>query len=278
MITFATDTTPSLADLDANFADLYAFWNLLTITDRTKPGVGNGGYIGFGAYFDTAWRNSVATKGGVALRFNGDRLQFMAGANSGAAGTAFGAFQEAGGVGTDGKFYWNCVTDWSGASYANFLANASGQRAINAYCAHNSAGGAILARVDYTAAKFLEFTFGASIVGTVTTNGTTTSYNTSSDARLKANVADATVDSGAVLDAVQVRSFDWLADESHCRAGFVAQELVTAVPEAVTAGDAGASLAGEGARQWAVDMSKLVPLLVLEVQRLRARVATLEAA
>ncbi len=105
--------------------------------------------------------------------------------------------------------------------------------------------------------------------GSVTSNGSVVAYNTSSDVRLKTNIAPA-ADAGALLDAVQVRQFDWLSDDSHQRYGFIAQELVEVVPEAVHA-------PADPDDMMAVDYSKLVPLLVREIQSLRARVAALEA-
>lgn len=101
--------------------------------------------------------------------------------------------------------------------------------------------------------------------------GTAVRYNTTSDARLKENVADAQ-DAGSIIDGIRVRSFDWKAG-GHTDYGFVAQELVEHVPDAVKVGDAGETVSDA----WQVDYSKLVPLLVKEVQSLRARVAQLEA-
>jgi len=105
-------------------------------------------------------------------------------------------------------------------------------------------------------------------VGTIFTNGSSTSYNTSSDQRLKDNIADAPSASDDI-DAIQVRSFDWKADGSHQKYGMVAQELQSVAPEAVT-GDA------DSDEMMAVDYSKLVPMLVKEIQTLRNRVAQLE--
>jgi hypothetical protein len=107
-------------------------------------------------------------------------------------------------------------------------------------------------------------------VGSITTTGTTTTYNTSSDARLKENIADAE-DAGAKVDAIQVRQFDWKADGSHQDYGMVAQELLTVAPEAVSGDPESDDMMG-------VDYSKLVPMLVKEIQSLRARVAQLEGA
>ncbi len=49
----------------------------------------------------------------------------------------------------------------------------------------------------------------------------------------------------------------------------IAQELQSVAPEAVTEGDTETDMMG-------VDYSKLVPMLVKEIQSLRARVAQLE--
>jgi hypothetical protein len=121
-----------------------------------------------------------------------------------------------------------------------------------------------------TSSNHITFHNGNGQVGSISTNGSTTSYNTSSDARLKENIADAE-DAGAKVDAIQVRQFDWKADGSHQDYGMVAQELMTVAPEAVSGDPESDDMMG-------VDYSKLVPMLVKEIQSLRARVAQLEGA
>jgi len=106
-------------------------------------------------------------------------------------------------------------------------------------------------------------------VGSINVTASATSYNTSSDARLKENIANAPSASDDI-DAIQVRSFDWKADGSHQRYGMVAQELNAVAPEAVSEGETEDDMMG-------VDYSKLVPMLVKEIQSLRARVAQLES-
>lgn len=93
-------------------------------------------------------------------------------------------------------------------------------------------------------------------------------YNVTSDARLKTNVADAD-DAGEIVDAIKVRQFDWVETGSHMHHGFVAQELYEAAPVAVTKPE-------DDEAMWSVDYSKLVPILVKEIQSLRTRVAQLE--
>lgn len=112
----------------------------------------------------------------------------------------------------------------------------------------------------------------ASAVGSISVTSTTTAFNTTSDRRLKTNITDFTA-SGPIIDAIQPREFDWKVNGNHDR-GFIAQELYQVYPGAVLKGDDDATIKD----QWAVDYSKLVPVLVAEVKALRARVAALEAA
>ena len=105
-------------------------------------------------------------------------------------------------------------------------------------------------------------------VGQIVTSGSSTSYNTSSDQRLKENIADAD-DAGSKVDAIQVRKFDWKADGSHQDYGMIAQELLEVAPEAVSVPEDSEEMMG-------VDYSKLVPMLIKEIQSLRNRVAQLE--
>jgi hypothetical protein len=109
---------------------------------------------------------------------------------------------------------------------------------------------------------------GSPYVGSITSTTSATAYNTSSDERLKDNIKDSD-DSGSKVDAIQVRQFDWKADGEHQDYGMVAQELLEVAPDAVTQGDTPDDMMG-------VDYSKLVPMLIKEIQSLRQRVAQLE--
>ena len=129
----------------------------------------------------------------------------------------------------------------------------------------------ILVASDATASKtalIMHDKNNGSAAGSITYDGLAVQYNTSSDQRLKENIADAD-DAGSKVDAIQVRKFDWIADGSHQDYGMVAQELQTVAPEAVSAPEDPDEMMG-------VDYSKLVPMLVKEIQSLRNRVAQLE--
>ena len=105
-------------------------------------------------------------------------------------------------------------------------------------------------------------------VGSIYTDGSTTGYNTSSDVRLKKNIVDAPAGN---IDSIKVRSFDWKVDGEHQEYGFIAQELETVAPYAVSKGETDEDM-------WAVDYSKLVPMMIKEIQDLKAEVAALKGA
>jgi hypothetical protein len=116
---------------------------------------------------------------------------------------------------------------------------------------------------------YMAFFYNATNIGGVTQSGTAAVlFNTTSDSRLKKNVANAD-DAASLIDALQVRKFDWNADDSHQRYGFIAQELLEVAPEAVHQPPNPDDMMG-------VDYSKLVPMLVKELQSVRARLAILE--
>jgi len=107
------------------------------------------------------------------------------------------------------------------------------------------------------------------VAGSIYWTATTTTYATSSDERLKHDIVDAP-EASNIIDAIKVRSFKWNADDSEQRYGFIAQELAEVAPEAIS------SNPDDEEKMLGVDYSKLVPMLVKELQSLRARVAELE--
>ena len=108
------------------------------------------------------------------------------------------------------------------------------------------------------------FTYNSTQIGSITQSGTTAVlYNVTSDQRLKENIVDAP-DASADIDAIKIRSFDFISDKSSVKYGFIAQELVTVAPDAVHQPSNPDDMMG-------VDYSKLVPMMLKEIQSLRAR-------
>ena len=114
-------------------------------------------------------------------------------------------------------------------------------------------------------------------VGSIQTSGTSTSFNTSSDYRLKENV-DYTWDATTRLKQLKPARFNFISDENNTLVdGFLAHEVSSIVPEAI-AGTKDAVESGGAIIPQQIDQSKLVPLLVKTVQELEARIKTLEDA
>jgi len=139
----------------------------------------------------------------------------------------------------------------------------------SAIFSRDSSGESMIVARNASAGDIVRFYCNGVDKGSINFDGSNTiSYTSSSDQRLKENIADAD-DAGSKVDAIQVRKFDWIADGSHQDYGMIAQELQTVVPEAVWA-------PADPDEMMGVDYSKLVPMLVKEIQSLRARVAQLE--
>jgi len=137
---------------------------------------------------------------------------------------------------------------------------------------------------------YIAFAYGSggAAGGSISYSGGTTSYNTSSDYRLKENV-DYTWDATTRLKQLKPARFNWISDDTDTLIdGFLAHEVSSIVPEAVT-GEKDAVYTAEEAENSAgaeagdikvqvMDNAKLVPLLVKTIQELEARITTLESA
>jgi hypothetical protein len=109
-------------------------------------------------------------------------------------------------------------------------------------------------------------------VGSISVTTTATAYNTSSDYRLKENIQDVT-GSGAFIDALQPRTWNWKVDGS-AGAGFIAHELQAVSPSSVT-GTKDAVDADGNPEYQAVEYgsAEVIAMLVAEVKSLRKRLA-----
>jgi hypothetical protein len=128
-----------------------------------------------------------------------------------------------------------------------------------------------------------QFRYIGAIKGSIDVSTSGTSYNTSSDARLKENVADMT---GAItrVKALAPKRFNFIADADTTVDGFLAHEAQAVVPEAVTGTHNEVDEDGNAVMQ-GIDQSKLVPLLtgalqeaIAKIEDLETRLAALEGA
>jgi hypothetical protein len=111
-------------------------------------------------------------------------------------------------------------------------------------------------------------------VGSITVNGSSTAYNTSSDYRLKENVVDL---DGAIDRVKQLapKRFNFIVDADTTVDGFLAHEAQAIVPEAVTGTHNEVDDDGNAVMQ-GIDQSKLVPLLTAALQEAIAKIEALE--
>jgi hypothetical protein len=159
------------------------------------------------------------------------------------------------------------VIDSSGNLLVGQTSNPAVGRIAATFAGNTTNGLELKDSTDTTGAGYIVFrNSSGTATGSVTrSTGNTVLYNVSSDQRLKENVQDAN-SASALIDSLQVRQFDWKTDNTHQRYGFIAQELVTVAPEAV-------HQPTDPDEMMAVDYSKLVPMLVKEIQSLRKRLA-----
>jgi len=111
-------------------------------------------------------------------------------------------------------------------------------------------------------------------VGSITTSGTSTAFNTSSDYRLKENL-NYDFDATTRLKQLRPARFNFIADADTTVDGFLAHEVQSVVPEAITGTKDAIDEDGNPVYQ-GIDQSKLVPLLVKTIQELEARITALE--
>jgi len=115
-------------------------------------------------------------------------------------------------------------------------------------------------------AGFIIFSIGGTAIGNISRIGATSAvaYNTTSDQRLKSNIAD----SQSVLDklmTVKVRQYDWTEGQVHQDYGFIAQELEPLLSGIVTKGKTDEDM-------WQLDYAKLTPHLVKAIQEQQATI------
>lgn len=188
--------------------------------------------------------------GNVNYAANGGNHIFFVGGD-------FGVGTEVGRFAGNGSFLVGTTANggWTGTNKAE-VRNTT--HALSVYTTGTS-GNALNARVDATGAWLAGFYYSTTNVGSITTSGTATAYNTTSDARLK----DTSVDQHSYRDAIEklwVGDFRWKKDGS-AGFGIVAQQAYTVFPQAIQKPVKEADI-------WQADYSRLAPLALWGVKDL----------
>lgn len=138
----------------------------------------------------------------------------------------------------------------------------------------NSNGFLQIGRASGAAQSTIGFYNGSTFVGEIRTSTTATTYATSSDYRLKENVAPMT-GALATVAALKPCTYTWKTDGSAGQ-GFIAHELQAVVPDCVTGTKDAVDAEGKPQYQ-GVDTSFLVATLVSAIQEQQAIITKLQA-
>ena len=125
-----------------------------------------------------------------------------------------------------------------------------------------------------TASDFLKFFNGNGQIGRIVCTGSTTTYHTSSDYRLKENITEIT-DGITRLKQLKPSRFNFIADPNTTVDGFIAHEVQPIIPEAVS-GEKDTVNEDGSINPQGIDQSKLVPLLTAALQESIAKIESLE--
>ena len=176
-------------------------------------------------------------------------------------------------ISSDGRIRMGGFTGELGSNAAFSLGVQNNTKAAGFYTTASSGYSAITVGRGNNGAV-IETYYGTSQVGSVTVTSTTTAFNTTSDYRLKENVTPVP-DGIARLQQLKPSRFNFIADPDNTVDGFLAHEVQTVVPEAITGEKDEVDADGNPVYQ-VIDQSKLVPLLTAALQEALAKIETLE--
>ena len=234
----------------------------IRVINRSGQGADKGGVLELGAITDDGVSRSDVFASIAGLKDNatsGNKAGYMQFMTSNGSSLA-----EKMRLDSNGKLFLGTTSGVRGAE--DFSIDASS----DAIVARTAGAGLIVRKTSFSNGFLCLFeNDSATQVGAITSGGSSTSYSTSSDYRLKENV-NYDWDATTRLKQLKPARFNFIADETNTLVdGFLAHEVSSVVPEAITGEKDGAEMQG-------IDQSKLVPLLVKTIQELEARITTLE--
>lgn len=286
-VLFAAATSPLETDLDANFTQLFTVTAPLTassgstgvgVTPSTWQGPGKAVEVGFlgNALYGYAAANvfltsGVSYNGGFKYSQSSVAVGYYAIQNGGhawysaASGTIGGTVTPSQfmTLDTSGNFLVGTTTNTVTAGGIALQPSGTSTNASNINIGHptGAASGSV----------YSQYIYNGTLIGSITQNGTTgVAYNTTSDYRLKADVAPI-ASSGAFIDALKPVTYTWKSDGSH-GTGFIAHELQAVSPTSVTGSKDAVDADGLPVYQ-AVEYgsAEVIAMLVAEIQALRRR-------
>jgi hypothetical protein len=204
-------------------------------------------------------RSQHATNNNIRdMILEGNNVKVFTGADSGGSGT------ESMRIANDGTVRIGTTSDIGGKLSVDCTTGNS----FGAIVKSNTSGGAALAvNAQSPCTTHVQWYNSGTPTGTVTTNGASAvSYNTTSDYRLKENIAPMT---GALAKVAQLKpcTYKWKLDGANGQ-GFIAHELQAIVPDCVT-GEKDAVDANGNPKYQGIDTSYLVATLTAAIQELK---------
>ena len=176
-------------------------------------------------------------------------------------------------IGSSGHILIHTTTNFPGAGNTNVGAHF--EKASNGTTIFVSRGDSLAAYFNRNQdGELVRFQRSGNGVGNVSITATSTTYNTSSDYRLKENVVSIS-DGITRVKKLAPKRFNFIVDPDKTVDGFLAHEAQAVVPEAVTGTHNEVDDDGNAVMQ-GIDQSKLVPLLTAALQEAIAKIETLE--
>jgi hypothetical protein len=282
----------------ATVLQFYTAANNTTVTGSERMRIESSGNVGIGTTSPQA-KLAVSNGGAAGLEFFvnypgggvGTYIQSYNRSSPGYVNTAYDALShsfritgtERAQIDSSGNLLVGTTTNFGKLSvFGTAGFNADANSAISGSGSFKYRGGAGATTIttwdylNYTAMQFIRDNGNpTNTVGSITCTDTATSYNTSSDYRLKENVAPMT-GALATVAALKPCTYTWKADGSDGQ-GFIAHELQAVVPDCVTGTKDAIDKDGNPQHQ-GVDTSFLVATLTAAIQELKAEVDALKGA
>ena len=225
--------------------------------------IGDATYVNYGARFI---RGASGPNADTSINHRGTG-SFTLKAEDAAPIAFFNNGTESGRFTVDGQFLVGRTTFNSGDNTVGFQVSGDGQFYLSS--ANNSVFNKITS--DGQVITFRRQNAG---VGNISVTASATAYNTSSDYRLKENVAPIT-DAADRLMLLKPRNFNFISDPANPVDGFLAHEAQAVVPNAVVGQKDEVDADGAPVYQ-SIDHSKMVPLLTAALQEALTKIAALE--
>ena len=258
--------------------------DLTSFTGTTKGafGISNSDYAG-GDYsaIDFTYTGSDNPLGRIATKITGSGTTLSFGTSN---NYSNGITNEAFFIDPNGRTKVNTSSQVSTAVAEQFASDAGTSGGYGGVFASDTAGGyaTIYCKTGGNVGTAIYFYRNTTQVGSISVSSSSTSFNTSSDYRLKEN-AVAISDGITRLKTLKPYRFNWKADPSTTVDGFFAHEVtassrkraVTGTKDQVSTDENGAIPKGDPIYQ-TIDQSKLVPLLTAALQEAIAKIEVLE--